>query len=147
MRGYDGKTTKNNISDEFSFEFGAQGEFRSDFDAAAVKLYKALGDLDKSNAKDLKETKPSDHDMMPQISQYFSDCVLKDDKLIWQYADSVITEHLEKQVSTDQDQNLLTEQLKESKKSNSIQTALRKAIKNMIRQQEEFTICVFGESG
>ena len=68
MRGYDGKTTKNNISDEFSFEFGAQGEFRSDFDAAAVKLYKALGDLDKSNAKDLKETKPSDHDMMPQIS-------------------------------------------------------------------------------
>ena len=95
MRGYDGKTTKNNISDEFSFEFGAQGDFRSDFDAAAVKLYKALGDLEKS-IKDLKDIKASDHDMMPQISEYFSDCVLKDDQLIWQYADSVITEHLEK---------------------------------------------------
>ena len=44
MRGYDGKTTKNNITDEFSFSFGGEGDFKSEFDAAAVELYKALGE-------------------------------------------------------------------------------------------------------
>ena len=48
MRGYDGKTTKNNITDQFSFSFGDQGDFKSDFDAAAVELYRALGEKTKA---------------------------------------------------------------------------------------------------
>ena len=75
MRGYDGKTTKNNITDEFSFSFGDQGDFKSDFDAAAVELYKALGE--KSSQKDC--------DMTPDITKYFTNCILKDEKLVWRY--------------------------------------------------------------
>ena len=44
MRGYDGKTTKTNMTTEFSFEFGACGKFSSQLDNAAKLLYKALGE-------------------------------------------------------------------------------------------------------
>ena len=43
MRGYDGKTTKNNMTSEFSFSFGTDNEFGSGYDLAATKLYEALG--------------------------------------------------------------------------------------------------------
>ena len=43
MRGYDGKTTKTNMTDEFSFEFGASGYYISYLDKAAKDLYEALG--------------------------------------------------------------------------------------------------------
>ena len=36
MRGYDGKTTKNNITSEFSFSFGSNQEFGSGYDLAAT---------------------------------------------------------------------------------------------------------------
>lgn len=42
MRGSDGKITKSNMSDEFSFKFGADGDFSSKLDNAAKALYEAL---------------------------------------------------------------------------------------------------------
>ena len=42
MRGYDGKTAKMNLTDEFSFEFGTSGKFCSELDNAAKALYEAL---------------------------------------------------------------------------------------------------------
>ena len=42
MRGYNGKITKTNMSDEFSFEFSASGDFTSQLDNAAKILYKSL---------------------------------------------------------------------------------------------------------
>jgi hypothetical protein len=82
MRGYDGKTTKNNITDQFSFSFGDQGDFKSDFDAAAVKLYKALGEKTKA----LGDNSENDCDMMVDITAYFDECIMNDEKLVWQYA-------------------------------------------------------------
>jgi hypothetical protein len=82
MRGYDGKTTKNNITDEFSFSFGHTGDFKSDFDAAAVKLYKALGEKTKA----LGDNSKNDCDMMPDITKYFEKCIMNDEKLVWRYA-------------------------------------------------------------
>ena len=85
MRGYDGKTTKNNITDQFSFSFGDQEDFGSDFDAAAAKLYKALGEKTKA----LGDKKGSnDCDMMPDIKNYFDDCIMNDEPLVWRYAKS-----------------------------------------------------------
>ena len=43
MRGYDGKTAKTDLTDEFCFEFGASGKFCSELDKAAKTLYEALG--------------------------------------------------------------------------------------------------------
>ena len=43
MRGYDGKTCKNNMTSEYAFGFGASGEFSSLLDNAAKDLYEALG--------------------------------------------------------------------------------------------------------
>ena len=42
MRGYNGKITKTNMTDEFSFEFNASGDFISQLDFAAKNLYKSL---------------------------------------------------------------------------------------------------------
>ena len=78
MRGYDGKTTKNNITDQFSFSFGGEGDYKSEFDAAAVELYQALGE--KHDQKDC--------DMMPEITKYFKNCVLNDQKLVWRQVNS-----------------------------------------------------------
>ena len=44
MRGYNGKITKVNLTDEFSFQFGVEGEFSSELDNAAKVLYEALGE-------------------------------------------------------------------------------------------------------
>ena len=44
MRGYNGKITKVNLTDEFSFQFGVEGEFTSELDNAAKALYEALGE-------------------------------------------------------------------------------------------------------
>ena len=74
MRGYDGKTAKNNLTDKFSFEFGVKGKFRSKFDNAATKLYKALGKKSKESTTE---------DLMPEIIKYFEDCLLKDEKIVW----------------------------------------------------------------
>ena len=74
MRGYDGKTEKNNLTDKFSFEFGVKGKFRSKFDNAATTLYRALGKKSKGSSAD---------DLMPEIINYFSNCLLKDEKLVW----------------------------------------------------------------
>ena len=49
MRGYDGKTTKTNMTDKFYFEFGASGEFSSCLDFAAKVLYKALSEKTREN--------------------------------------------------------------------------------------------------
>ena len=83
MRGYDGKTTKNNITDQFSFSFGDQGDFKSDFDAAAVELYRALGEKTLALGDGKK-----DCDMMPDITKYFYECIMNDDKLVWRYSKS-----------------------------------------------------------
>ena len=42
MRGYDGKITKTNMTDEFSFEFNSSGDFISQLDNAVKNLYKVL---------------------------------------------------------------------------------------------------------
>ena len=49
MRGFNGKTTKTNMTDEFSFGFGANGEFISYLDNAAKDLYEALGNKARKN--------------------------------------------------------------------------------------------------
>ena len=48
MRGYNGKTTKVNMTDQFSFQYGVEGEFISQLDNAAKALYEALGDKSKN---------------------------------------------------------------------------------------------------
>ena len=82
MRGYDGKTTKTNMTDEFSFGFGASGEFISHLDNAAKDLYEALGN--KSRKNNLSEK----HDLLDEISDYFKQCLLLDDKIIWDYVEN-----------------------------------------------------------
>ena len=42
MRGYNGKITKINMTNEFSFEFNAIGDFVSQLDFAARNLYMLL---------------------------------------------------------------------------------------------------------
>ena len=49
MRGYDGKTAKTNLTDEFCLEFGTNGKFCSELDNAAKTLYEALRDKSKQN--------------------------------------------------------------------------------------------------
>ena len=71
MRGYDGKTTKNNITSEFSFSFGANKEIGSGYDLAATKLYEALGN------------KQNDVDLIEEINEYFDKSFKQDDKLVW----------------------------------------------------------------
>ena len=44
MRGYNGKITKTNMTDEFCFEFNARGDFISQLDFAAKRLYILLGE-------------------------------------------------------------------------------------------------------
>ena len=77
MRGHDGKTTKTNMTDEFSFEFGASGEFSSHLDNAAKILYEALGVKSQQDDKE--------QDLLGEISLYFQNCFLLDDRLIWDY--------------------------------------------------------------
>lgn len=77
MRGYDGKTTKTSLTEEFSFEFGASGEFSSNLDTAAKALYAALS---------LESSKIDEElDLLCEISKYFKNCLLLDDKIIWDY--------------------------------------------------------------
>ena len=52
MRGYDGKTAKTNLTDEFCFEFGTSGKFCSELDNAAKTLYEALRDKSKQNEEE-----------------------------------------------------------------------------------------------
>ena len=82
MRGYDGKTTKTNMTDEFSFEFGASGEFISHLDTAAKDLYEALG------GKSRKIDESQKHDLLNEISTYFENCLLLDDKIIWDFVEN-----------------------------------------------------------
>ena len=42
MRGYDGRTAKANMSDEFCFEFGTKGKSCSERENASKILYEAL---------------------------------------------------------------------------------------------------------
>ena len=76
MRGYDGKTTKTNMTDEFSFGFGNTEKFGSYLDNAAKKLYEALGEKTDSN----DET----NDLLVEIAKYFQNCLLLDDKIKWE---------------------------------------------------------------
>ena len=80
MRGYDGRTTKTNMTSEFSFEFGVSGEFSSHLDNAAKLLYDALGIKSRSNDKE--------QDLLAEISEYFKNCLLLDDKIIWEYVEN-----------------------------------------------------------
>ena len=75
MRGYNGKTTKVNMTDEFSFQFGVEGEFSSELDNAAKVLYEALGE--KSGKKE------EEQDLLSEITRYFENCILLDDKVVW----------------------------------------------------------------
>ena len=68
MRGHNGKTTKTNMTDEFSFEFGAGGEFSSLLDNVARTLYIALREKSKE--------KEEDQDLLKEIVKYFNDCLL-----------------------------------------------------------------------
>ena len=82
MRGYDGKTTKTNLTDEYSFGFGASGNFISHLDNAAKDLYEALGN--KSRKNDSAEKL----DLISEISDYFRNCLLLDDKIIWDFVEN-----------------------------------------------------------
>ena len=82
MRGYDGKTCKTNMTDEYTFEFGASGEFISHLDNAAKDLYEALGKKSRKSDESLK------HDLLDEISDYFKMCLLLDDKIIWDYVEN-----------------------------------------------------------
>ena len=73
MRGYDGKTCKTNMTDEYTFRFGASGEFISHLDNAAKDLYEALGDKSRKNYLSEK------YDLLNEISSYFKKCLLLDD--------------------------------------------------------------------
>ena len=170
MRGYDGKTTKNNITDQFSFSFGDQGDFKSDFDAAAVELYKALGE--KTKALGDKKNQ-NDCDMMPDITKYFYDCIMNDEKLVWRYAKNdtgatikksdtiksarsqvsgILSPGIEAQESSEDDEQILRLGMATG---NSMQRAVRaylyKELKENRKEQErmknDFTIGVFGECG
>ena len=77
MRGYNGKTTKVNMTDEFSFQFGVEGEFSSELDNAAKVLYEALGAKNENNDEE--------QDLLSAITKYFESCILLDDKVIWDY--------------------------------------------------------------
>ena len=61
------------MTSEFSFSFGTNNEFGSGYDLAATKLYEALG-------------KKEEFDLMEAITNYFKDCFLQDDKLVWKIA-------------------------------------------------------------
>ena len=78
MRGHNGKTTKTNMTDEFSFEFGAGGEFSSLLDNAARNLYIALGEKIRENEEE--------QDLLEEIEKYFNGCLLLQDKIIWNFA-------------------------------------------------------------
>ena len=80
MRGYDGKTTKTNMTDKFHFEFGASGEFSSILDFAAKVLYEALSEKTKENNEE--------QDLLAEISSYFKNCLLLDDKIRWLFVEN-----------------------------------------------------------
>ena len=79
MRGYNGKTTKVNMTDQFSFQYGVEGEFISQLDNAAKALYEALGDKSKNENEQ--------QDLLTEITNYFESCILLDDKLVWEYVE------------------------------------------------------------
>ena len=106
MRGYNGKTTKVNMTDEFSFQFGVEGEFSSELDNAAKVLYEALGE--KSGKKE------EEQDLLSEITRYFENCILLDDKVVWEHVKS-------KQKTKDQPQN--QEEILDSKLENEEQIA------------------------
>ena len=82
MRGYDGKTAKTNMTVEFSFEYGASGDYSSQLDNAAKTLYKGLGL--KSQQKD------EESDLLDEIAVYFMNCFLLDDKIRWNFSRKVV---------------------------------------------------------
>ena len=45
MRGYDGKTTKTNMTDEFSFGFNIIEDPNFELDIATKSLYDSLGEI------------------------------------------------------------------------------------------------------
>ena len=45
MRGYDGKTTKTNMTDEFSFKFNIIEDPNSELDIATKSLYNSLRNI------------------------------------------------------------------------------------------------------
>ena len=79
MRGYDGKTTKTNMTNEYSFEFGVSGEFSSQLDYAAKVLYEALSEKSQDNERE--------QDLLAEITNYFTNCLLLDDKMIWEFVE------------------------------------------------------------
>ena len=81
MRGYDGKTAKTNMTVEFSFAYGASGDYSSQLDNAAKTLYRALGL--KSQSKD------EEPDLLEEIAVYFMNCFLLDDKIRWNFTKKV----------------------------------------------------------
>ena len=80
MRGYNGKITKVNMTDQFSFQFGVEGAFISELDNAAKVLYEALGEKSKNENEQ--------QDLLTEITNFFENCILLDDKLVWEYVEN-----------------------------------------------------------
>ena len=100
MRGYDGKTTKTNMTDKFHFEFGASGEFSSILDFAAKILYEALIKKTQENSEE--------QDLLAEISCYFKNCLLLDDKIKWLYVQKQKTSEIQKELQ----ENSISDELK-----------------------------------
>ena len=82
MRGYNGKVTKTNMTNEFSFEFNASGDFVSQLDLAAKNLYKLL--------REKSQKKEEEQDLLGGIETYFISCLMADDKIIWKHVSGPI---------------------------------------------------------
>ena len=148
MRGYDGKTTKNNMTSEFSFSFGTDEKFGSGYDLAATKLYAALG-------------KPNEVDLMEEIKNYFENCFLQDDKLVWKIAKrkrALLKEEIgtiSPREGPEDNEEIDAQTVLDSIDVNSgksMQQAMRLWIlKQFLKQyqafSDTFTIAVFGECG
>ena len=65
------------MTNEFSFEFNASGDFVSQLDLAAKNLYILL--------RDKIQKKEEEQDLLGGIETYFNSCLMADDKIIWNH--------------------------------------------------------------
>ena len=75
MRGYDGKTTKTNMTDEFSFGFNIIEDPNSELDIATKSLYDSLGKISFID---------EESQLVTHIQRYFLDCYHMNKKLVWE---------------------------------------------------------------
>ena len=107
--------------------------------------------------------------MMPDITKYFKECIMNDEKLVWRYAKNetsatiksagsqvsgILSPGIEGQESSEEDDEQILSKL-ETQTGNLMQRAfslylykaLKEKKKEQDRMQDDFTIGVFGECG